>query len=466
MILIDWWWLPLLLYLLGALFALDAIWQGRTAQGTIAWVVALLFIPMAGIPLYILFGTRRFHGYRLARRRGDARLNILGRQIRQSLMPYAIPATSLTQPLYTLFRLPMTRANHCRLLIDGEQTYSALLDAIDRAEYSVCMQFYIVRDDKSANQIADRLALKAQQGVRIYFLYDEIGSHALSRRYLKRLTQAGVRCSRFNSLQVRHRLQLNFRNHRKVTVIDGKTVFVGGLNLADEYQQPHWRDTHMQITGPAALTFQLAFSEDWYWACQYLPRLQWQAEAASRSGDSNNDSAVMCINTGPADSQESASLFFNHVIHQARRRIWLATPYFIPDIATLSALRLAGLRGLDVRILIPENTDKWLVQQAMGSYIRELSDFGIRFFSYQSGFMHQKVILIDDEWSSIGSCNLDNRSLRINFETNALIYCTETSTYIEEMLKRDFNHAVPTVVSEKKRHQLIMKCCRLLAPLL
>lgn len=464
MISIDWWWLPVLLYAFGALFALDAIWQGRTAQGTIAWLVTLLLIPMLGIPIYLLFGTRRFHGYRLARRRGDARLNVLGKQVRMSLQPFATPANSVTQPLYTLFRQPMTSGNRCQLLINGEQTYRELHQALEHAEYSICMQFYIVRDDSSGQKMADLLIKKAQQGVRVYFLYDEIGSHGLSRRYINALTNAGVRCSRFNSLQVRHRLQLNFRNHRKVTVIDGKTTFIGGLNLADEYQQPHWRDTHMRIDGPATLTFQLAFSEDWYWATQYLPRLHWQAD--TYRSDSSADSSVMCINTGPADNQESASLFISHLIHQAKHRIWLATPYFVPDIATLSALRLAGLRGIDVRILIPLSTDKWLVQQAMGSYIRELSACGARFFSYRPGFMHQKIMLIDEAWSSIGSSNLDNRSLRINFETNALIHCKQTAADIEAMLKNDFQQSNTTHISDSKLQRLLIKSCRLLAPIL
>ena len=471
----DWWLATLSLYLLGTAFALDAVWQGRTAQGTIAWLVVLIFIPMVGIPLYLLFGSRKFHGYRLARRRGDARLNALNHQIRLSLMPFASPANAITQPLYNLFRLPMTHSNHCQLLINGEQTFAAMEQAIRQANHSICVQFYIVRDDATGQQLADALIEKAQQGIQVYFLYDEIGSHGLSTTFTEKLANAGVRISRFNALQLRHRLQINFRNHRKLILIDGEQCFIGGINLGDEYlnKNNHWRDTHIQIHGPSALTFQLSFIEDWYWATQYLPRLKWQPVAAinspdNRPSDSDNTShsAVMCINTGPADNQESASLFFSHLIHQAKKRVWIATPYFVPDIATLSALRLAALKGLDVKVLLPARTDKWLVQQAMGSYVEELSPCGVQFYHYQPGFMHQKVLLIDEHWSSIGSANLDNRSLRINFEANALIFDEQFAAQIETMLQQDLEQSLPLAVNNSRIKRLITKTARLSAPIL
>lgn len=468
----DWWLATLFLYILGIAFALDAIWQGRTAQGTIAWIVVLIFIPIVGIPLYLLFGSRKFHGYRLARRRGDDRLNALGHQIRHSLMPFASRANTITQPLYNFFRLPMTHGNQCQLLINGEQTFAAMEQAIQQAQHSICVQFYIVRNDDTGQRLANALIEKAQQGIQVYFLYDEIGSHALSNTFLKKMADASIRISRFNALQLRHRMQINFRNHRKLLVIDGEQCLIGGVNLGNEYlnKHSHWRDTHLQIRGPSALTFQLSFIEDWYWATQYLPRLKWQPLPATditqnESNDTNN-SAVMCINTGPADNQESASLFFSHLIHQAKNRVWIATPYFVPDIATLSALRLAALKGLDVRVLLPTNTDKWLVQQAMDSYIEELSPCGVQFYSYQPGFMHQKVLLIDQHWSSIGSANLDNRSLRINFEANALISDESFATQVEAMLLQDFEQSLPRAISGSRIKRLLTKTARLTAPLL
>jgi len=475
MISFDWWSLTFIVYLLGWVLALDAIWQGRTAQSSIAWSLSLILLPMIGMPLYLLFGTRKFHGYRQARRQGDAHLNTLGQTIRHHLQPFARAADNTTLPLYNFFRLPMTRSNRCQLLIDGEHTFAAMHRAIEQAQHSVCVQFYIVQDDASGQAMADLLIRRANDGLRIYFLYDEIGSHQLSRRYLNKLRDGGVRVSRFNSWQFRHRLQLNFRNHRKLLVVDGQQAFVGGINLGDEYlangPAGRWRDTHVAISGPAALPFQLSFCEDWNWATQYMPQLQWlptPATAQTPEADKSQvtDCDVMCINSGPADQQESASLSLTHLLHQAQHRIWLATPYFVPDIPTLAALRLAAARGLDVRILVPRTTDKWFVQHAMQSYIDELSRAGIRFYHYLPGFMHQKVMLIDKNLSSIGSANIDNRSLRINFEANALIRSSDFAKQVETMLQADFGNAAVVVPESRFSKRLLNKIIRLSAPVL
>ena len=473
----DWLSVALLLfYLSGVVFAADAIWQGRTVQGTIAWTLTLLFMPFIGIPLYALFGTRKFHGYRQARRHGDKKLNALGQQIRNNLQPFSSPADSFTRPFYHFFRLPMTANNQCQLLIDGTNTFQSMHQAITAATHSICVQFYIVRDDATAQTMAELLIERAQAGVRVYFLYDEIGSHQLSRRFIQQLKQDGIRVSRFNSWQVRHRLQINFRNHRKLLLIDGEHAFVGGLNLANEYQSHGWRDTHVRISGPAALPFQLSFCEDWYWATQYLPQLQWQARIASAqiptsaSGQvqpqTSDACEVMCINSGPADIQESASLSFTHMIHQAQQRVWIATPYFIPDVPTVTALRLAAARGLDIRIIVPQKTDRWFVKHAMQNYVDELLKNGIRFYQYQPGFMHQKVLLIDQQWSCLGSANFDNRSLRINFEANALIKDIRFAKQVENMLKEDFKQTIEAKPEKSISQRLLNKLLRLTAPLL
>ncbi|WP_419813610.1 cardiolipin synthase [Bacterioplanoides sp.] len=466
MMTLDWLSVALLLfYLSGVVFAADAIWQGRTAQGTIAWTLTLIFMPFIGIPLYALFGTRKFHGYRLARRHGDEKLNALGQQIRHSLQPFSVNADAVTRPLYHFFRLPMTHSNHCELLINGKHTFTQMHRAIAAARHSVCVQFYIVRDDATGQAMADLLIERAQSGIRVYFLYDEIGSHQLGQRFIQRLKQGGVRVSRFNSWQFRHRLQINFRNHRKLLLVDGEQAFVGGLNLGDEYQQAGWRDTHLRVSGPAALPFQLSFCEDWYWATQYLPQLQWQPQANTQL-DAQRDTQVMCINSGPADVRESASLSFTHLIHQAQQRIWIATPYFIPDVATTAALRLAAARGLDVRVIIPQRTDKWFVQHAMQSYVDELRKSGIHFYQHQADFMHQKVMLIDQQWSCIGSANFDNRSLRINFEANALVKSEDFARQTEQMLQQDFKHSQPVKIETRIGQRLLNKVLRLTAPLL
>jgi len=460
-----WWIWPLLLYTFGILAAVDALWQGRTAQGTIAWVLGLLLMPVITLPLYAFFGSRRFHGYLRARRHGDHSLSFIADQVQNGLEPFALDPGTLTQPLYPLFRLPQIGGNQCRLLTDGESTYTTMFQRIAAAQRYVCVQFYILRDDDTGQKLADLLCERARAGVATYRLYDEIGSRGLGRRFLKPLRDAGVRVSRFNPLQLRNRTQLNFRNHRKLVICDGEYTYVGGYNVGNEYlgnpqDNSVWRDTHVEIHGPATLSFQLSFTEDWHWATQYLPSIEWLGCPAQ--GDSN----VMCIASGPADETESASLYFTHLIHSAKKRCWLVSPYFVPDQNLVSALQLAGLRGIDIRILVPEKSDSWLVQQAMRGYIDLLSHCNVRFYTYKKGFLHQKVLLIDDEWSSIGSANLDNRSLRINFEIGALIQSRHFAADVEAMLLTDFNHSEPTTISQHWWPVLLAKTTRLLAPLL
>jgi cardiolipin synthase A/B len=266
-------------------------------------------------------------------------------------------------------------------------------------------------------------------------------------------------------LQIKRRLQLNFRNHRKLIIIDSETCFIGGHNIGDEYLSRDsklglWRDTHLQIDGPATLAAQLSFVEDWYWAQHQMLELNWQAYRSTKN------TKVLIIPGGPADSLETMSLSFVHLIQSAKNRIWIATPYFVPDQTVTCALQLAALKGLDIRILLPEKTDNPLIALAARSYVDELSPLGIRFYQYQAGFMHQKVMLIDNHLSYIGSANLDNRSLRINFELNALIECLDMANQVEAMLREDFSHSLAYPKDSPLLLRLATKAARLLSPIL
>ncbi|MBT13191.1 MAG: cardiolipin synthase, partial [Oceanospirillaceae bacterium] len=401
------------------------------------------------------------HGYLKARRHGDHSLSFIGEQVQNALSGSIAGRDPLTNPLVSLLRIPPTRGNQCRLLTTGTQTFERIFSRIKEAQQYICVQYYILSDDHLGQELTDHLCEKASSGVAVYLLYDEIGSHGISSQFLKKLTRAGVRVSRFNPLQLRNRFQLNFRNHRKLVICDGQYAFVGGYNVDEVYvTTDDIRDTHVEISGPSVLAFQLAFTEDWYWATQSVPAIQWQPPKAE--GTSN----VMTIPTGPADDAESASLFFTHLIHKARQRCWLVSPYFVPDQSLVAAMQLAGLRGVDIRILIPENGDSHLVQHAMGAFVEPLTRCNVQFFSYQKGFLHQKVILVDDEWAYIGSSNLDNRSLRINFELGALIQDKQFAAETAAMLQEDFDNAVPTRLSTHWWQVFLTRVSRLLAPVL
>jgi len=460
-----WWVWPILIYTGGFIAAADALWQGRTAQGTAAWVLALILMPAIALPFYLFFGSRRFRGYRRARRRKDTRLAQRQRLIRNALNHALLNTNEITQPLQRLFRIPMLDGNSTELLINGHNTFNAILNTARTARHTICVQFYTFRDDALGQRFADVLCEKASEGVRIYLLYDEIGSGGLKDSFIRQMTDAGIEVSRFNPLKLRNRTNINFRNHRKLVIIDDHTTFVGGHNVGIEYlgKDPeigHWRDTHMRVSGPASLAFQLSFSEDWLWATGNEPMLRWEAPQVMGS------KKVMCINPSPADYYDSGSLFFTHMINSARKRCWLVSPYFVPDQTVYAALQLAGLRGVDVRIILPGISDNWMVAQANRSYVSSLQKAQVQFYTYTPGFLHQKVMLIDDEWSCVSSANLDNRSLRINFEIGALIQDREFASEIESMMLDDLSECEPTHVDQRWWKQLLARLLRLIAPVL
>jgi cardiolipin synthase len=274
----------------------------------------------------------------------------------------------------------------------------------------------------------------------VLFLYDEIGSLGMSSAYRQRFSDAGIDIRPFHSRKgLGNRFQLNFRNHRKTVVIDGKVAWIGGHNVGDEYmgRDPNfgdWRDTHVRIEGPAAIGAQLAFVEDWRWASDTMPAaLNWVPTRSKKA-----DMRALIIPTGPADRMDTSSLVFTGAINSARERIWIASPYFVPDDAIVQALQLAGLRGVDVRILIPEKSDNLLVTLAAYSYFDQVKEAGVKFYRYQAGFLHQKVVLVDESLATVGTANFDNRSFRLNFEITAAVADAEFARKIESMLEMDF----------------------------
>ena len=302
-------------------------------------------------------------------------------------------------------RIPLTGGNNVDLLIDGDATFASIFNGIDSAKAYVLVQFYIVRNDELGRKLKSRLIAKAQSGVRVLFLYDEIGSLGLPNSYIEELRSAGVEIFPFHSRKGSgNRFHLNFRNHRKTVVVDGQVAWIGRHNVGDEYlgRDPafgHWRDTHVRFEGQAVIGAQLAFVEDWRWATDALPgNLNWSPKTVV-----GGEAQVLVIASGPADSMETASLMYMQAINAATRRIWIASPYFVPDDAIVQALQLAALRGIDVRILIPEKTDSLLVTLAAYSYFTDVKTAGVKIFRYQDGFLHGKFMLVDDNTATVGT---------------------------------------------------------------
>jgi len=426
----------------GLLTSIHAIMTTRTEQGAIAWAVALNTVPYLSVPAYWVLGRSRFQGYVTARRGEMAEIVDVREESRAAVRAFERPDEEISPAVRAaqlLAGLPYLTGNSVELLVDGDATFASILQGIDASEEYVLFQFFIVHDDEIGRQVKTRLIERAKAGVRVYFLYDEVGSHDLPGAYKEELREAGVEVREFHARKgPGNRFQLNFRNHRKVVVVDGRVAWVGGHNVGDEYlgRDPkfgHWRDTHVRIEGPAALGAQLSFAEDWYWATESRLDLDW---TPVRSAD--GDVPVLILPSGPADELETANLMFVHAIHSAKERIWIASPYFVPDRPVVTALQLAGLRGVDVRVLIPDKADHLGVWLAAYSYLDESAATGVDFYRYQDGFLHQKVVLIDDVVAAVGTANFDNRSFRLNFEITALVADRGFAGEVERMLEDDF----------------------------
>jgi len=266
-----------------------------------------------------------------------------------------------------------------------------------------------------------------------------------------------------------NRFQLNFRNHRKIVVTDGYIGWVGGHNVGDAYvgkttRFKGWRDTHMRITGPAVLGLQFAFMEDWNWATDERLSLRWDFAAAESS-----NTPVLILPSGPADMVCTASLMFQHAIHSAQKRIWIASPYFVPDDGIINALQLAEMRGVDVRVLIPDEPDHLLVYMSAFAFFGKMLESGIEIYRYTAGFMHQKVFLVDDTAAAVGTANLDNRSFRLNFEITGFVLDQDFASQVKVMLEDDFAHArkmtLPEIEEKPLWFKAVARAAYLTAPL-
>lgn len=435
----------LVAHLVGLVSSLDALMSTRTAQGTIAWVVSLNAVPYVAVPAYWVLGRTRFQGYVISRRDEDSAIAGHLSELTTDLWTHRLPIPRDSRDLRALEQLakmPFLQGNRAELLIDGEETFGSIFEGIESARDYLLVQSYIIRDDALGRELQRRLIERAREGVDVYLLYDEIGSYRLSRTYLRALSEAGVNVHRFHSTRGPGNLfQFNFRNHRKVIVADGERAWVGGFNIGSEYlgQDPRfgaWRDTHMRIEGPAALGLQIAFVEDWHWATEEILDLSW-----TPAQPPDGDVPVLILPSGPADRFETASLMIQQAIHAAERRIWISSPYFVPDEGVLGMLKLAALGGIDVRILIPERPDHLALYYAPYAFIGPLLDAGVRVYRYQPGFLHSKVFLVDDAGAGVGTVNLNNRSFRLDFEVTAIALDENFSSEVEAMFQADFDRS-------------------------
>lgn len=453
--------------------------ENRQPSNTITWLIVLASFPIIGFIFYMIFG-QSYRKRRLFRKRTFTNEGLFS-QFQNNVPVNKNELEKMGGHQQLLFRLaqrlgktPISFSTDTKVLTNGEETFRSMIESMKKAKHHIHLEYYIVRHDRTGQTIKDVLVEKAKEGVEIRFLYDSVGSWLLSKQYINELRQAGVAMVPFFPVKVpflNHKI--NFRNHRKIVVIDGNAGFIGGLNIGDEYvgMNRHfgfWRDTHLAVHGEAVRSLQLIFLEDWFYMTGVT--LLEHKYLSPEFEQSNNTGGVQMIASGPDDEWEVIKSLFFSMIVSAKKSVWVASPYFIPDEDILSALKIAALSGIDVRILVPNRPDKRIVFYASRSYFPELLEAGVKIYEYQNGFMHSKIIIVDDELASIGTSNMDMRSFHLNFEVNAFLYRTESTNELVDDFLNDMQDSTQIYLDQFKKRSLLSRVVestsRLLSPLL
>ncbi|MFC4779134.1 cardiolipin synthase [Paenibacillus sp. GCM10023252] len=402
--------------------------ENRTPQHTLLWLYVLLFFPLFGYIFYLYSGQLYLKGYLFrSKRKNDReewhRLVKDGQTFDQSLIPEA--HLGFAHYAQRVAITAMDTETHTSILRNGEETFDEIKRRLREARHYIHIQYYIFRSDLLGQSLMDILIQKAGEGVEVRFLYDGLGSLSLAGSDIARMKEAGIAVHGFLPIKYAFFNQkFNFRNHRKIIVIDGSVGFVGGLNVGVEYLGEDkgigfWRDTHMVMEGSAVQTLHAVFLLDWdYAAGECLLEDPRYTEAKPAPG---SDGVVHVVASGPDTQQGVMGDMLYTMIASARESIWIATPYFIPNEAIRTALRVAANRGVQVQIMVPEINDGYLTQYATRSYFPELLRCGVEIYSYQKGFLHQKITIVDGDLATIGTANMDMRSFHLNFEVNVFL---------------------------------------------
>ncbi|NMH67606.1 cardiolipin synthase [Bacillus sp. RO3] len=476
--------------LLGFLFVLNIVLAGviiflerKDAGATWAWLMVLFFVPLLGFILYLIFGQnlsrKRLFDWEDMKKIGIE--DLIQRQI-HSLKEYRFPfkndASFRYQDLIYMHLLNnealLTQDNEVTLFTHGEDKFDSLLKDMEAAEDHIHLQYYILKKDQLGKRILEKLIEKAKQGVKIRVLYDEMGSRRTRRSFFKDLLAAGGEVAVFFPSKIPFiNLRLNYRNHRKLVIIDGKVGYVGGFNIGDEYlglnpKFGYWRDTHLRIEGSSSLAMQTRFILDWNQASR-SKKIAYDLRYFPVSSFSGN-AGVQIVTSGPDSEWEQIKNGYIKMISSAKQSIYIQTPYFIPDVSLLDSLRIASLTGVDVRIMIPNKPDHLFVYWATYSYIGELLKAGVKIYIYDNGFIHAKTIVVDDIISSVGTANIDVRSFRLNFEVNAFLYDQALSEKLSTVFMNDCKKSKPLTLDGYNERPLIIKLkesiSRLLSPIL
>ncbi len=462
----------LLLVLEGAWVVSITAWlvvQRRSPVATLAWALVLALLPLVGLPLYLLVGPRRVQRRRL--RYSRSRERVLDEPPVRALLSAGSGLPGPAQVAVSLGEPPPLAAE-VRLLETGGACFQALVDAITAARHHVHLEYFIFAEGQVATALRDALVAACRRGVTVRLLVDAVGSFSLSQSFMAPLVAAGGQVARFNAVRFGglRPWYVNFRTHRKVVVVDGVVGFTGGMNVDDVHDErvtgeKAWRDLHLELRGDVVAALQLLFLEDWCFSTGELPALD--GLLAPKTGQ--GASLVQVVGSGPDHAWFAIYKQWMEAIASARRRVWLCTPYFVPDDAMLQVLIARALAGVEVTLLLPGKGDHAVVDAAARSYLPELLEAGVSVRRYEASMLHAKVLVVDDGFASVGTFNFDNRSFRLNFEVTATLLDEPSVAQVAERLARDLAGATPVSTSPGVLpwgERLAQGGARLFAPLL
>lgn len=447
--------------------------ENRNPIRAMAWVIALIFLPGVGLIFYLFFG-RSLKGVHMISRHNKRKLmhDQSPRKVDLNSNNLALEYRSLVKLAHNLCRAPFSADNEIEIFIDGKSKFESLKRDLENARTSILLQYYIFLDDKLGNEIAEILMRKAREGVVVKVIYDHVGSFSARNRFFKKMNEAGVDTHPFFKVtfpQLANRI--NWRNHRKIVVIDSEIGYIGGMNIADRYlSEPEngeiWRDTHFKVKGSIVESLIYSFAIDWNFLKKHpeLPR------RFNFNTEPNGTTGIQLVTGGPTESWNNITLVFLRAISAARRTVLIQTPYFLPTDSLLTALQAAALAKVDVRIMMPAKTDSRLLHYASFSYITQCLKSGIKIYLYEPGMLHAKTMIIDDELVSAGSSNFDFRSFENNFEANLIIYDAAINKKMRDIFFEDLKYCRKLTLSEWKKRPVIQRLLesilRLVSPIL
>ncbi|AYB33885.1 cardiolipin synthase [Chryseolinea soli] len=475
----TWYWLPLLLAYIGVIISI--LLDNRNPIKSVAYIMLLVFLPGLGLVVYYFFG-RDLRKQRIFNLKGAGAMPLMERFWNTNLHEFErrferaeekfgglVAASRL---VFNLHQTVLTENNHFELLINGEQKFPSVYAALEEAEHHIHIEYYIFTYDDVGRKVVDILMRKAKQGVEVRLVIDDMGSKN-NKRMVRRLKRAGIDVYRFMPVTFPFAAQANYRNHRKIIVVDGKVGFVGGINMDDRYlnngkHELFWRDTHLKVEGPMVNLLQFQFLLSWHFTAK--KNFDLKPPYFENTGPAKGRSPATLVASGPDSPRPYCMEAILTAINRASKIIRITTPYFIPSDQLTTALLMAVGNGVEVELMLPGKTDSYIVQHASFSYLTPLLRAGVRVFLYERGFVHAKSITVDNQLAIVGTVNMDTRSFYINFELAALAYdealCKALDDAFEDDLQysRELNYHI-----WGSRHivrRVTESVCRLLTPLL